>query len=140
MTETTELATINNIAGAAVGTIVSSIKADPSDREAAKKVYNAMNNPEHRIADYINKKIKVTDYLIEIAEIANEETGEVSTVPRVVLLDDKGASYQAVSVGMANALRNLCIACGNAPWNPAIELEIKQQPTKNGSMLTAVMV
>lgn len=140
MSENTELATIQAIGSAPVGSIVCSIKPNPNDRETSARIYNAMNNPTHRIAEYINKEIAVVDYLIEIAEIENEETGIVSTVPRVVLIDDAGESYQAVSIGMANAVRNLVIACGDAPWHPPVDIRVKQTPTKNGSMLTVEML
>ena len=140
MNENTELATIQTINAAPAGTMICSIKPNPDDRETSAKIFNAMNNPDHRVADYINKNINVVDYLIEIADIETEETGLVSSVPRVVLIDDKGESYQSVSVGMANVVRNLVVACGDAPWNPPVKICIKQQATKNGSMLTAAMV
>lgn len=141
MSETNEMAiaTINNIGAAPAGSMICSIKPD-GDRKTAAKLYAAMNNPEFKLAEYINKKIKVTDYLIEIVDIVNEETGEVSTVPRVVLIAEDGKSYQATSYGIANSVRNLVQAVGAAPWNPALELEVQQRPTKRGSMLTLALV
>lgn len=140
MSENTELATINNITTLQAGMMVTSFKADPNDRATSAKIFNAMNNPSHRVADCINQVIPVQDYLIEMTEIANEETGAVDTVPRVVLVDDEGEAYQAVSYGMANVVRNVCAVCGDAPWSPAVKLKIKQVPTKRGTMLTADMV
>lgn len=140
MSESTELATIATISNAPIGSIVCSIKPNINDRETSARIYNAMNNPTHRVADFINKRIDVVDYLIEVTEIVNEESGIASTVPRVVLIDEAGDSYQAVSIGMANAVRNLVIACGDAPWDPPVAIMIKQQATKNGSMLTVEML
>lgn len=141
MSENTELATANitNIAAAPVGSMVCSIQPD-GDRKTAATIYSAMNNPEYRLADFINKRIKITNYLIEIVEISNEETGEISIVPRVVLIADDGKSYQATSYGIANSVRNLCQSVGNAPWQPALELEVKQRATKRGSMLTLALI
>lgn len=141
MSENTELATANitNIAAAPVGSMVCSIKPD-GDRKTAAAIYSAMNNPEFRLADFINKRIKITNYLIEIVEISNEETGEISIVPRVVLIAEDGKSYQATSYGIANSIRNLCQSVGNAPWQPALELEVKQRATKRGSMLTLALI
>lgn len=134
----TELAiTAQNITTQQAGTMATSIKADPNDRESSAKLFNAMNNPGERIANHINETISVTDYLIEMTEVASDETGEIVTVPRVVFLDSKGTAYQAVSVGMANVLKKLVMVCGDAPWKPALKLKIKQQSTKRGSMLTA---
>lgn len=140
MAEDTAIATTNNILTMPAGAMVTSLKAEPGDREAATKLFNAMNNPGHKISDMINKRIAVRDFLMEMTEVANEETGEVSTVPRCVFIDDKGESYQAVSLGMANVLRNMVAAFGPAPWEPAITIEIKQQKVKRGSMLTADVV
>lgn len=139
--ENTELAiTTNNITQMDAGAMITSFKADPNDRATSAKIFNAMNNPQHRVADCINNTIAVTDYLIEMSEIANEETGAIDTVPRVVLVDDKGEAYQAVSFGMYNVIRNTVAVCGDAPWNPPVKLKIKQVPTKRGSMLSAEMV
>lgn len=110
------------------------------DRDKAKLVYNAMNNPEFRVADFINQEINVTDVLIETTEIGNEETGEISVVPRVVLIDDEGKAYQSVSVGMFNAVKNLIFIYGEPTWDPALTIKIKQRAVKNGSMLTADIV
>lgn len=141
MTENTEIAiTAQNITMQQAGAMVTSIKVDPKDRESSAKLFNAMNNPKERIADHINEVISVCDYLIEMTEVASDETGEIVTVPRVVFIDPKGNAYQAVSVGMANVLKKLIIVCGDAPWNPALRLKIKQQATKRGSMLTADLV
>lgn len=137
----TELAiTAQNITMQGAGAIATSIKADPTDREASAKLFNAMNNPGEKISNHINETISVQDYLIEMTEITSDETGEIVTVPRVVFVDTKGTTYQAVSVGMANVLKKLVMVCGDAPWKPALKLKIKQQATKRGSMLTADLV
>lgn len=134
-----ELATVTpaTIANADAGTTYCSIQAQPSDRDAATKVYNALNDPDHRINDFINKDIMVTDVLIEMVELANEDTGIVDKCPRVVLIDENGESYVSVSVGMLNSVKNAMLCFGEAPWTPALVFSIVQKPTKNGSMLTA---
>ena len=129
--------TVSQIISADAGATYCSIENDGS-REAQSKFYNAMNNPENRVSDFINKTIAVQDVLIEMRDIVNDETGELSRVPRVVLIDEKGAGYQATSVGIYNAVRNAFIAFGPAPWNPPLNFTIKQRTIKNGySMLTA---
>lgn len=123
--------TQNSEAGASYCSIVPT-----GDRTNDAKIFAALNNPEYRIADYINKKIAVENFLIEIQEILNDETGEIERAPRVVLIDEKGKAYQSVSVGMLNAVKNAVQVFGMAPWEPALQVEIKQRPTKSGSMLT----
>lgn len=136
-----ELATTTaNILAAPTGAMVTSIKADPGDRAAAAKLFTAMNNPNHNISDHINEEIPVRDFLIEMTDMVDEQTGEVDTAPRCVFVTPEGDSYQAVSVGMANVLRNLVAAFGPAPWEPPITIKIKQQKVKRGSMLTADVI
>jgi len=144
-TEQLNAITVQNITNAAAGAMITSLRANPNDRAASVRVFNAMNNPTDRVANHINETIEVQDYLIEMTQIEDTDSygnglGSYSVVPRVVLVAPDGTSYQAVSYGIANAVRNVVIVCGDAPWNPAVQLKIKQVPTKRGSMLTVDMV
>lgn len=134
-----ELATvnINTMLAQDAGTMLCTIEADPSDRKTMAQIFKALNDPTHRVANYINKEIPVENILIEAADILDDETGEISRVPRVVLITPDGESYQAVSMGMFNAVKNAFRCYGQAPWKPALTFAIKQKPVKNGSMLTA---
>lgn len=118
-----------------VGTMVCSIKPTGNRKEDAK-IFSALNNPEYRIANFINKRIKVQNILVEIREIMNEDTGEIETAPRVVLIADDGNAYQAVSKGIFNAVKNAFEVFGSAPWEPPLEIEVKQIAVGKGSMLT----
>ena len=128
---------INTMLAQDAGTTFCSIPFDATDRKTQAQVFKALNNPTHRVADFINKTIQVENVLVESADIINEETGEISRVPRVVLIAADGTSYQAVSLGMFNAVKNAFRCFGAAPWKPALEFAIKQVSVKNGSMLTA---
>lgn len=134
MAETNALATLAATTEN-VGQTVCSI-APTGNRKEDARIFSALNNPEFRLANYINKKIAVTDVLIEIRELLNEESGEIETAPRVVLIDEDGKAYQAVSKGIFNAVKNAYQVFGAAPWNPALEIEVKQIPLGKGSMLT----
>lgn len=118
-----------------VGKMVCSIQPTGNRKEDAK-IFAALNNPEFRIANFINKRIKVANVLVEIREILNEDSGEIETVPRVVLISDEGKAYQAVSTGIFNAVKSAFQVFGAAPWEPPLEIEIKQIAVGKGSMLT----
>lgn len=122
-----------------LGTAFCSITASGNRTDDAR-IFNAINSPDYRIADYINKVISVENFAVEIVETVNEETGETAQAPRVVLIDTAGKSYTATSVGMLTAIKNAVSVFGMAPWEPALDIEIKQKPTRNGSMLTFVAV
>lgn len=136
---------IQNVTNAGIGAMVTSLRANPNDRAASVRVFNAMNNPTDRVASHINETIEIQDYLVEMVEIEDTDSygnglGTFSVVPRVVLVAPDGTSYQATSYGIANAVRNVAMVCGDAPWNPSVQLKVKQVPTKRGSMLTVDMV
>lgn len=118
-----------------VGRMVCSIKPT-GDRKKDAQIFSALNNPEYRLANFINKRLKIANVLVEIRELMNDETGEIETAPRVVLISDEGKAYQAVSKGVFNAVMNACTVFGNAPWEPALEIEVKQVAVGRGSMLT----
>lgn len=111
-----------------------SIKED--SLEAKKLVYNASNNPTHKIDDYINKEIALKDVFVEIIELANENTGELEQAPRIVLIDDKGESYQCVSNGIFGSLKKLMAIFGEPTWEDPINVVVKQVKVKRGTMLT----
>ncbi len=133
------LATVGTIMNNQPGTSICSIKPEPGNVELAKTVFNAMNNPTHKLADFVNKKITVANYLIEVTEIADEDTGAIATVPRTVLISPDGESYMATSKGVFNSIRNAVAVLGDAPWE-GIEFEVKQQKVGRGQMLTLLMV
>ena len=130
------ISNVDTAMNAEPGTMICSIEAS-DDRAQQARIFNAMNDPDCRVADFINKTIEVQDVLIEIRELLNEESGEIVRVPRVVLISPDGTSYQATSQGIFTSVKNAFHAFGAAPWKPALKFEIKQKPVKNGSMLTA---
>lgn len=136
MSDTQALATIdlqNELSEKSTSTFCS---VQGGDRKAKALVYNAMNNPTHRIGDCINKKLKIKDVLAELIELESEETGEMQTVPRVVLIDDKGESYQAVSTGIFNAVKKAIAVFGAPTWDEPLEIEVKQISLGKNQMLT----
>lgn len=115
-----------------------SIKAE--DFESKAIVYNAANNPQHKVSDHINQLILVKDVYAEVLELVNEETGELQKAPRVVLIDNDGEAYEAVSAGIFSALKKMMAIFGEPTWEGGIPVRVKQQKVKRGSMLTLDIV
>lgn len=115
-----------------------SMKAQTKTEKAA--MYNAMNNPDKRLADCINMKINAKDLYIEIVNCTNEETGETNACPRIVIIDDKGVSYQAVSIGIYSALKKAIQVFGAPTWEEPVTLEVKQITKGSKKMLTLNVV
>lgn len=111
-----------------------SVNAETMEDKAL--VFNAANNPQHKVADFINKKIMVKDIYAETLELVNKDTGEIDKAPRIVFIDDQGEAYECVSVGMFSALKKLIATFGEPTWEQPIPVVIKQEKVANGSMLT----
>ncbi len=108
-----------------------------TDSAAKAMLFNGMNNPDHRVADQINQVIEVKDVYAEMVDIADEDTGEITQCPRIVLFDSKGESHVAVSVGLLSALKKLFKVFGQpSEWEKPLPLKVRQVNVKAGSMLT----
>lgn len=104
--------------------------------EEKAQLFEIMNNPAERLADNINKTIYVKDVYCEIVDCVNEETGEVTKAPRVVLIDKNNVGYQAVSTGIFSAVKKLFMIYGQPTWEKPIPIEIKQIKKGKKSLLT----
>lgn len=113
---------------------------NPKDDKEKAAAFNAMNNTQHRLADFINKKIKVTDIFCEVLTMTREDpkTGEVveQKAPRIVFIDEKGEGYGCVSIGIYGALKKMIAAYGQPTWKPGITIEVKQVNRAEKQMLT----
>lgn len=93
--------------------------------EDAGKLYNAQNNPDKRIKDCVNVPISVKDVFVETVTLVKEETGEVNKCPRVVLIDDKGVSYVAVSLGIFSSVVKMIKTFGQPTYvNPVVMMPV----------------
>ena len=115
-----------------------SMVADTPEEKAT--LFNAMNNPDERIADHINETIAVKDLYCEVVQCVNQETGEVSTCPRIVLIDDKGKSYASVSLGIYSAMKKLISIYGQPTWDKPIKVKVMQISKGTRKMLSLKLV
>ena len=115
-------------------TMFTSMSAQTVDEK--KALFNAMNNPEKRVADMIGKQIAIRDVFVESVDMVNEETGEVTIAPRIVLVDTKGVSYQCVSTGIFSALKKLFQIFGMPTWENGIKTEVAQIQKGKRNILT----
>lgn len=88
--------------------------------EDKKRLVNAMNNPDKRLADMVNTEIPVKDLYVEQVEMANQETGELQTCPRIVLIDADGVSYGCVSYGVLGSLKKIMAVYGQPTWEEPV--------------------
>lgn len=117
----------------------SSFVAETQEQKTA--LYNALMNPDERIGDHINTTIELKEVLIESIELTDDETGEVITAPRTVVIDSKGKSYEAVSIGVFSALKRIVNIFGEpSTWEKPIKVKVIQKTIKKNKMLTLEIV
>jgi hypothetical protein len=109
----------------------------PKNEDEEIILFNAMNNPENRIKDCIGETINVKDVFVEVVFPENEVTHEKNACPRIVLIDDKGIGYQAVSLGVYSAVKK-CLDSFGTPdtWKNPKQFKIKQISKGTRSLLT----
>lgn len=122
----------------------------PDSMEGKVRLYNAINNPDKRIADCINKVIKVRDCVIKAVKLSEERnnvhnwTDETSGKDRdgfrVILIDEEGVSYNATSAGIYNSVSTIRSVFGQLHFDEALTVEVNQVKTKNGNTLTLKVV
>ena len=122
------------------GSVVCTVQVNEGDIETAKIVYNALNNPTHKLADFIGEVIEVKDVLVKAVDIADEATGELSRAPQIVLIAADGTSYFAMSKGVYNSINNAVMVFGSPTWEPAIPFKVVQEKVGRGRMLKLDMV
>lgn len=107
--------------------------------EAKASLFNAMVSPDHRLSDYFNQAIKVVDVIVEVVPMLDKATGEYRDCPRVIFFDEEGATYQAVSFGVYNALKRLFMIYGKPHWDSPIPIVPKQITNKDRKITTLVI-
>ena len=99
-------------------------------------LFKAMNNPEKRVGDCINMTINAKDLFCEVVNCINQQTGEVQVCPRIVIIDDKGVGYQAVSLGVYSAIKKIIQVFGAPSWETPLPLVVKQITKGERKLLT----
>lgn len=104
-----------------------------ADNKARVTLYNACNQPE-KLAEHINETIDVLHIYIELISITNKVTEKIDKAPRIVLIDVNGKGYQAVSVGIYNAVCQMLHIFGEpGTWTGPHKVKVKHIPLQGGN-------
>lgn len=114
----------------------------PETKEEKRIAYNSAMNPTGRVNDIINETIALVNYYLERVEMKDrDDAANVVEGVRVILIDQNGASYQCVSIGIMQSLMRLESLFGPAAtWEEPIPVKVKQVSLGKNSMLTLEMV
>lgn len=124
----------------------------PDTMEGKMKLYNAINSPEKRIADFINTPIYVKDVVVMAVELTDKFVTNDANGPweeednnsnrnvrhgfRVILIDTDDVAYTATSNGIYNSVKVLLNVFGTLHFEEGLKMIVKQVQAKNGNTLT----
>lgn len=110
--------------------------SDDGSRKSKVKIYNAINNAEKSLNDFIGKRLDIVDIVAYPVELVDDESGEIVKSVRTVLIDKDGIGYSAVSAGVTNSLNKIFGIIGtpeNGAWHDEpVAMEVRQIKTRNG--------
>lgn len=105
---------------------------EPTDRNTAVKVFNAINGAENSLSDHKGEVLEVTDMVAHTITLQDQNTNEDVKALRVVLLTKDGVGYHSVSQGVVSSLQKIISIVGPAPWNPALKIVPTEVKTRKG--------
>lgn len=133
-------ATLTAIERMAAGrsTVMSTVTGDSfADRLT---VYNAINNSVP-LADNLNKTIEVADFVIQPIDLADEETGEVRSVARTVIIATDGTAYHAISAVVFRDVQNIIGILGKpGSWDEPLKVKTVRNGSGTRKFMTLVPV
>lgn len=125
--------TVSSLADPSETRMYCSIKDDGTMQSKAR-IFNSINSPDKRISDCIGETISLANIVAHPIQLVDENSGELIETMRMVLVDDKGTSYEAVSTGIVNAVARILQIFGQPDtWTGPIKVKPVQKGTRNGN-------
>lgn len=125
------------------GSVFFSTIKDDGSRDSAVKMYNAVNDAEYHVSDFLGKEILITDMVAhpQTLEEADKVTGEivVKNLVRVVLIDTEGNGYHSMANGVIESMKRLIAMVGQGPWEPALKVVPTEKKTNTAGRKTIVL-
>jgi len=82
--------------------------------------------------EHVGEEIDFDYWFVHAVEIENKDSGEMMTVPRVVLFTPQGNSYSFASFGVYQSLRTILQFLGTGVLSPPARVCIRQKRTRKG--------
>lgn len=109
----------------------SSISADTFEGKKRILKYSSDATP---LIDKVKEPFNLKHMIITVVDIADQKTGEITTSPRAILVDDNGNSYHATSQGILTVVENFLNEFGEPSDWPAegIPVQAVEKRGRNG--------
>ena len=119
-------------------TMYNSIKGE--DFTAKKKTYGAVSAAK-KVRDHLGKKIDLEHIIVQPVELADENTGEVTKQPRVILIDADGTAYYGISGGLFRAVGDVIGMLGEPDtWPEPLPVTVKEQQGRGANRFYTIEI
>lgn len=106
---------------------------DDGTLESKALVFNAMNNTDYALRDYVGKIIEITNFVAHKIQIEDERTGEITNATRCVFIDKDGKTYGTVSSGINQSMVKLFGTVGfPATWENPLPIKVMEKTGRKG--------
>ena len=113
---------------------------DRSTDEGQFTLLNALSDAE-QVADHLGETLTLKDYIAQIVEYEDTATGEVMEGIRIIIVDDKGVAYSALSTGFYRSMMNILNVKGNPnTWDKPLPIRVDEVKGKRGKYYSIRLV
>lgn len=118
-TENTELGTIQHF-------------IDTSTFEGKVKLYSALQNAE-KLSDHLNEPLHMVNAVAQSVQVTDEQTGEMTSTARVIIVTDDGKAYSATSPTLLAGLNTMFGIFGTPnTWEKPIAVKVVERRSRRG--------
>ena len=139
VTPSTEVASVSDTTSRGVldvNTLIAGLNGDsPSifstikggDFDSRLRVAAAISDAEP-FESHLGETFDLANVIIQQVDMEDQSTGEITTVPRVILISSTGAAIVGTSIGLAMAVRNLFLAMGSPDsWDRPVSIKLVRE-------------
>lgn len=106
---------------------------DDGTLETKALVFNAMNDTDYALRDYVGKVIEITNFVAHKIQLEDERTGEITNATRCVFIDKDGKTYGTVSSGINQSMIKLFGTVGfPATWEKPLPIKVMEKTGRRG--------
>ena len=107
---------------------------DDGTMQSKDRTIHSNTSTDTRNSDCIGETIALANIVAHPIQLVDENSGELIETMRMVLVDDQGPSYEAVSTGIVNAVARILQIFGQPDtWTAPIKVKPVQKGTRNGN-------
>lgn len=106
----------------------------PADTvEDKKAIFKVLGSADYKVADTLGTTINLRNVLVQKYEKVNQETGEVETKYRTILIDENGTTYASASKGLFTSCKRLFALMGLPEnWTEPLPIKVEEVKTTQG--------